>query len=141
MVGRVINGRGLRSHATAAYPQAVLLADAIFSGTAGMILAAGAGPLSNALGLPEAMLRVTGPALVPYAFLMGYLATRDRLARAWIWACVVGNLLWVAASGLLLVSGRVEPTGLGIAFVIAQALVVAAVADLEWLSFWRGSEA
>jgi hypothetical protein len=141
MVGRVINGRGIVAHATAADLQAVLLADAAITGGAGVVLALGAGPLGDALGFSSTLLRWVGLALIPCALLMADLGMRERIARRWVRACIGANLLWVIASGLLLISDWVEPTGLGIAFVIAQALVVAAVADLEWLSLRRGSEA
>ena len=47
------------------------------------------------------------------------------------------NALWVAASFGLLVSGAVTPTLLGYAFVIAQALAVALLAELQFVGFRR----
>ena len=45
--------------------------------------------------------------------------------------------LWVAASFGLLVSGAVQPTMLGYAFVIAQALAVALLAGLQFIGLLR----
>lgn len=45
---------------------------------------------------------------------------------------MVGNVLWVAASVLLLVSGVVNPTLLGEAVVLAQAAAVLLFAYLEY---------
>jgi uncharacterized membrane protein len=42
-----------------------------------------------------------------------------------------GNVLWVIASALLLVSGRVHPTPSGTGFVLLQAAVVVVFAYLE----------
>ena len=47
------------------------------------------------------------------------------------------NALWVAASFGLLLSGLVAPTPLGYAFVIAQALAVALLAELQFIGLRR----
>ncbi len=52
-------------------------------------------------------------------------------------AAVAINLLWAADSVLLLVVGRVAPTGLGIALVLAQALVVLGFAAMQWSALSR----
>ncbi len=44
---------------------------------------------------------------------------------------VAGNVAWVAGS--ILVLTMTSPTALGYAFVIAQAVVVIALADFEWM--------
>ncbi|HUG13914.1 MAG TPA: hypothetical protein VMM78_02755 [Thermomicrobiales bacterium] len=115
----------------------VLLADSLVSGGAGLLLLAAAGPLHDTLGLPAALLRVAGVTLLPWCALLIYAARRPVTPRRVVWSVVGVNLLWVAGSALLLVSGWVDPTGLGMAFVIAQAVAVLAFADLQLLGLRR----
>jgi hypothetical protein len=114
-----------------------LLADAVASGAMGVLLAAAAEPLAGWFGLPLALLREVGLLLIPYAALLGYLAARNPAPRLPAQLIVAGNVLWVIASVALLISGLVAPTALGTAFVIAQALVVAILAELQLLSLRR----
>ena len=44
---------------------------------------------------------------------------------------VAGNVVWIAASAVFAVSGWVELTGLGVAFVVAQAVAVAGLTCLQ----------
>ena len=106
-------------------------ADAVASGATGALMLFGAGPLAGLLGLPEPLLRAAGLALLPFAAFVGWLATRERPSRPLVWAVVVVNLLWVVDSAALLLSGWVAPTALGYAFVIAQAVAVAVLAELQ----------
>jgi hypothetical protein len=65
------------------------------------------------------------------------MARRAELPAWSVWLVIGGNLVWTADSLLLLVSGWVAPTGLGMAFVAAQALAVAGFAALQWLGLRR----
>jgi hypothetical protein len=112
-----------------------LLADAIASGAMGVVLAAGAGPLADWFGLSPLLLQETGLFLIPYAGLLVYLASRTVTPRAPAMMIVAGNLLWVAGSVLLLAIAA--PTSLGIAFVIAQALIVAILAEAQFIGLRR----
>lgn len=109
-----------------------LLADAAASGATGLMLALGAGPLSGLFGMPEPLLRWSGIALVPYAALIGFAASREALSRATVLAIVVVNALWVTDSFALLASGWVAPSLLGMAFVTAQALAVGVLAVAQY---------
>jgi hypothetical protein len=53
---------------------------------------------------------------------------------------VTVNALWVLDSVLLLALGPVSPSGLGTAFVLAQALVVLGFAAMQWTAL-RGAAA
>lgn len=108
-----------------------LLLDAAASGAMGAAMALAAVPLADWFDLPEALLRRAGIALVPFAALLAALGTRERVARPAVLAVVAVNLLWVAGSLLVLVTGWIEPTALGVAFVVAQALAVAVFAGLQ----------
>jgi hypothetical protein len=114
-----------------------LLADSIVSGSAALLLAVGAGPLHDAFGLSVTFLRVVGVSLLPWTALLFYAASRATAPRRLVWGIAGVNLLWVAGSVLLLVSGWIDPTGLGIAFVIAQALAVLAFAELQIVGLRR----
>ncbi len=115
-----------------------LLADAAVSRATGLVMFAGAGLLAGMLGLPEALLRYAGLILVPFAGWVAFLARQEQLSRAAIGAVVGINVLWATDSLLLLVTGWVTPNVLGVAFVVAQALIVAAFAFAQAFGM-RGS--
>jgi hypothetical protein len=115
-----------------------LILDAIASGATGLLMIAGAGLVEGLLGLPAALLRGAGLVLVPYVAFVVYAGTRDIISRSAVWTIIVANVAWAAASALLLVSGWVSPTALGYAFVIAQAVVVALLGELQYMGLRRG---
>ncbi|UZF91505.1 hypothetical protein [Bosea sp. NBC_00550] len=102
-----------------------------------LLLATAAGPLAAPLGLPEGFLRGSGLMLLPCAALLGFLASRKLLPRLVVYAVIGGNLVWIADSIAILLLGWFAPTGLGIAFVLAQAAAVAIVTELEVIGFKR----
>lgn len=110
-----------------------LLVDAATCAACGLLLVLGARVLDDLLGLPTPFLRYSGGILLVFTLLLLYLVTRTILPRAWIAAVIVANAAWAVASFLLILSGWVAPTALGYAFVIAQALVVIVLAELEYL--------
>ncbi|HYG87370.1 MAG TPA: hypothetical protein VD978_14015 [Azospirillum sp.] len=115
----------------------VLHADGIVCAAMGALLTLAAAPLAGLLGLPAPLLRVVGISLLPLAAVLIYLATRAAIPRRGVWAVIAYDVLWVADSILLLVTGWVEPTALGYAFVIGQALVVAGFAELKYVGLRR----
>ena len=115
-----------------------LAADAVASGSSGLLLALGAGPLSGLFEMPEAFLRGAGLALLPFAVLIAFMARRESLARATVLAVVVVNALWTAGSFALLATGWLAPSLIGSAFVIAQALAVGLLALAQYAGL-RGS--
>jgi hypothetical protein len=114
-----------------------LLADAVASGATGLMMIAGAGLLDGLLGLPSALMREAGLVLVPYVAFVAYVGTRETIARTAVQAIIAINVLWVAGSIGLLVSGFVAPTLLGYAFVIFQAIVVGVFAELQVMGLRR----
>ena len=114
-----------------------LLLDAAASGAMGVLFVLAAGSLAGLLGLPVVLLRYVGVFLIPFAAALLWIATRAATAAPLIMAIVVGNVLWVAASVLLLVSGVVNPTLLGEAVVLAQAAAVQLFAYLEYSGLTR----
>lgn len=118
-----------------------LLADATTSGAFGLLMLLAAGPLGHLLGLPEVLLRGAGAVLLPYVALLAWLSLRGQMHKGLVWAVILGNLLWVADSLLLLVTGWVSPTGAGYAFVIMQALVVLMYAEFQIMGLRRSEAA
>ena len=120
-----------------------LLGDAAASGATGLLLAAAAGPLGPLLGLPEPLLRVAGLVLLPYALVVGRIGMRAPVSRDAMRAVVAINLVWVADSLLLLALGPwlagLAPTGLGVAFVLFQAMVVLGFAVAQGLALRRAA--
>ena len=97
--------------------------------------------LADELGLPMALLLETGLFLVALAALLAFLARSARVAAPLVWAIVTGNVAWSAACVLLWTTGAVAPTALGIAFLLAQAAVVLALAVWEAIGLQASSPA
>jgi hypothetical protein len=119
----------------------VLLLDAVVSGACGLLMVLGAGTLGPALELPPGLLRWAGAALLPFAAAVGVLATRPAVAPRSVLALVAVNAAWVVASVAILLAGVVRPNALGVAFVVAQALVVALFAELQYAGLRRTGRA
>jgi hypothetical protein len=117
----------------------VLFVDAAVSGAAGLLMAAGAPFLSPLLGLPLGLLFWSGLALLPFVAVLVVIARRGEASRFAIIDIIAINALWVAASLGLLISGLVEPTMLGYAFVIAQAVAVALLGALQIIGLRRAA--
>jgi hypothetical protein len=115
----------------------VLLGDAAASGATGLLVLIGGGFLEGLLGVPAALLRGAGLVLLPYVAFVVYVGTRERLTRPAVWAVIICNALWTAASVLLLMGPWIAPTALGYAFVIGQALIVALLGGLQYLGLHR----
>ncbi|WP_293808445.1 hypothetical protein [uncultured Bosea sp.] len=121
--------------------RSALALDAAACAGMGLILAGAAAPLSAPLGLPMDFLRGAGLVLLPCAALLGWFAGRKTLPRLAVYAVIGINLLWIADSIAILLMGWFAPTGLGIAFVLAQAAAVAIVTELEIIGFRRSGAA
>ena len=125
------------SHASSAISRLVL-ADAATCAAMGAALTLWSGPIGQFARIPPALLFYAGLILFPIAVFMAVVATRPAIPAAGVWLIILGNIAWVAASLLLLVSGWIEPNALGTAFVAAQAVVVAVLAKLEH-GAWRAA--
>lgn len=115
----------------------ILLVDALITGATGLLLLLGADFLATLLDLPIGLLRYAGLILLPFVAFVFYLAAREQVQRSAIWLVIGINILWVAASIALLLSGWATPNGLGIAFVIFQAVVVGVFAELQYVGLRR----
>jgi hypothetical protein len=108
-----------------------LLLDAIATGATALLLLAAGGLLAGMLGLPAPLLRYAGLLLVPFVALVAWAASREQAPHHVVQTVIGANVVWVIASILLLLSGWVQPTALGYAFVIGQAVVVGVFAELQ----------
>jgi hypothetical protein len=116
-----------------------LLADAVFSGIAAILLTADASALAPLLELPEVLLRETGLFLIAYSALVGWLSSRSSLAKGLVMVVIAGNAVWTVASIVLLLSGAVTPNALGEAFVVAQAIATGVFAELQYMGLRRSA--
>jgi hypothetical protein len=119
------------------FQRRAILGDAIFSGASAVLLSFGAGALAPFLNLPETLLRESGLFLIAYAALVGWLGTRPSMPKALVVTVIAGNAAWTIASIVLLFSGAVTPNVLGEAFVMAQAIAVGALAELQYIGLRR----
>jgi hypothetical protein len=126
--------------ASTSFLRRALLVDAVASGASAVLMMAGASFLESLLGLPAPLLRGAGLILVPFVAIVGWLASRERVAASAVWAVIAMNAAWVVGSVAVLASDRFDPSTLGFAFVTAQAGTVAAFAELQYVGL-RKAEA
>jgi len=115
----------------------VLWADVAISGPFGLLLALGAGPVGDLLDLPETLLRAAGIVLLPIVAFIAWVASRTAPPRWAVLAVVDVNALWAVTSVILLLAAGLSPNALGIAFVVAQAVAVAVIAELQYIGLRR----
>ena len=109
----------------------VLALDSLSCLAMGLLMGLGAAGLAPLFGLPEGLVRGAGLALLPLAAFIFWLATRRNPPRLLVWMVILGNLGWTAESFITL--GQSQATGVGTAFVTAQALAVLGLACLEYV--------
>jgi hypothetical protein len=111
----------------------VLCVDILFSTGGALLMAVGAPFLSPLLNLPSVLLVGAGLLLVPWVLGLVLVVRRERVPKAVLIDIAGINIVWCAACFGLLVSGGIAPNGLGVAFVVAQALAVAMLGVLQVL--------
>jgi hypothetical protein len=117
----------------------VLFADAIASGASAALVLGASGPVSQLTQLPQTHLIGAGLILIPFVLGVLAVATRKVLPRGGVKAIVAVNVAWVAASLILL--AVTTPNALGYAFVIAQAVAVGVLAELQIVGLKKSREA
>ncbi|MDP3745436.1 MAG: hypothetical protein Q8Q88_00165 [Phenylobacterium sp.] len=123
--------------ASSQFLRRAFVADALASGATGVLLAFGGATLESLTGLQVALTEPAGYFLIAYAAFVGFLGVRSTLPGAVVWLVIVGNAIWAIESLMLLALGWAQPTPLGYAFVIGQALAVAAFAELQFMGLRR----
>lgn len=119
----------------------VLRVDAVLSALTAAVMLVGAEPLATWTGLPAGLVQGIGAALVPWAALLAWLASRATVARTAIGAVVALNFLWVLDCALLAFGAFGAPQGPGMAFAAVQAVGAFVVTELEWLGLKRAPAA
>lgn len=115
----------------------VLRLDAAVSGVTGLTMLALANPLGGLLDLPVELLRGAGAILLGLIAALFWLAGRSTISRTALYAVAGINLVWAIDSVVLLVTGWVDPSALGVAFVLLQAGVVLLFAELQVMAARR----
>ena len=115
----------------------VMWADAASCAATGALQVAFTDALARLTGLPAPLLMGTGVFLLAYAVAAAFMATRRTPPRTLIGLVVVGNFGWAVACVALLMSGMFAVTALGMAWVLAQALCVVVLAELQWTGLRR----
>jgi hypothetical protein len=116
-----------------------LLADATLTSIAGIVLVLAARPLGVFPDLPTSMLQIAGLIFIPFGAFAGWVGTRPRVHRPLVFVVIVVNALWAVDSVLMLLTRWVETTPIGELFVIGQAVVVAAIAEIEFIGLRRST--
>lgn len=119
----------------------VLVADALISAAAGIMMTAGAGLLQGLLQLPYSLLMAAGLALFPWAAGLLWLARKPVVPSAAVWTVIVLNIVWIAESAWVALGGSYAPNTLGQAFIGLQAVMVAVLAELEFTGLRRATPA
>jgi hypothetical protein len=131
----------MRSNSSLSFLRRVLALDAVSCGAMGLGLLLIAPTLASLFNLPVELLREAGLILLPFAALVGFLASRRQPSRIGVWAVIALNAIWVVDSVLLLFATDIAPNALGYAFVIGQAVVVGVLTELEYYGLRRASQA
>ncbi|WP_435769587.1 hypothetical protein [Nocardioides sp. SYSU DS0651] len=105
-------------------------ADAAITGVNAVAYLAAAGLLADLMGASAETYRWVGLFLAGYALAVGLYARSTMPVRLG-WVIVVGNAVWVAASLEVAATGAFDLDALGRGWVVAQAVVVAALAVLQ----------
>ena len=117
---------------SAATLRLLLALDAAVSGATGIAMIAAADVLEPLFNVPAVVMRSAGAMLLPFAAMVFFFSRPAQLTPSRAWAVVALNVAWVVASVLVLVTGWIQPTTLGLVFVLFQAVVVAALAELQF---------
>ena len=110
-----------------------LWADATVSFATGLLQVAATVRLAELTRLPTNLLGWTGEFYLVYGLFVAWLASRESPPRGLVWLVIVGHAAWAAATLALLSGGGLAPSPLGQAFVLVQALSVAALAALQFV--------
>jgi hypothetical protein len=114
--------------------------DALMSGAAGLLAAAGSTVFDGVLGVSTSFLVALG------IFLLGYAGALVLLARAGaptpgVEAVIAGNAVWALASIATVLADWLTLTTVGVVVTLAQAAAVAAVAEAQLVGLRRRGRA
>ncbi|MEX1153807.1 hypothetical protein [Parvibaculum sp.] len=114
-----------------------VLADAAASAAYCALFIAASGLVAQLTGLPAGFVFWIGVALLPWAAALALIGRAETPAAGAVETVIAGNALWVVASIAVLALGVFDLNALGVTFVVAQAVVVAILAELQFLGLRR----
>ena len=114
-----------------------LVADAAATVATGALLAVGASLLADLTGLPASATLPLGLFLIVFAAFVGWVGMQRETPCGAAMLIVIVNAAWVVASILVVLAGAFPLTLLGVAFVLVQAVAVAAFVALQWVGLGR----
>ena len=114
-----------------------LTLDAAVTAANGAAYLAAAGPVGELLGLEPALLRGVGAFLLAFACVVAVAARDDRPARPLVLAIIGANGLWAAGSLVVAIAGWGDPSTVGTVWIVLQAAVVGAFAELQLMGLRR----
>ncbi len=117
----------------------VLWVDAFSCVACGLLQVAFNAPMASLLGLPEPLLGYTGEFLLAFAAVVAWVSTRRPVPRTPVWFLMIGNFFWALGCVALLLGSDLNPTMLGTAYVLGQALTVVALAELQFFGLRRAT--
>jgi hypothetical protein len=121
--------------------QRVLWFDAATCLITGAVFLTASATVERLLAIPAPLARVLAVVLLAFGAFVAFIGTRRELIRPAAWAIVVANALWAVESVLVLLLGWLQPNALGQWFVVAQALAVAVIAELQFIGLRRARAA
>lgn len=110
-----------------------LRVDAIASGISGLAFLG----TKEFFGLPSALTSPTGVFLLVFAVGVWLAAAPRTLNAKAVITIIVLNVAWVVASVVVLATGLLPLTSLGVGYAIVQAVAVAAIAEIEFIGLRR----
>jgi len=117
----------------------VLLFDAASCALSGFGLLVFADALQQMLAIPATASQGAAIVLLVFAAGVAYVGTRGFVMRRAVWLIVSLNALWAVESVLALAFGWLEPNELGQILLIAQAVAVGAIAELQVVGVRRAA--
>ena len=108
--------------------------DAVVTGANGLAYLAAATVLDDLLGPTTSFLRLIGAFLLVYGLAVGVIAARPNPIA--VEAVIAGNVAWVVAS-IAYAASSTEPTAIGTAWTVTQAIVVGGFAVLQFAGLRR----
>ncbi|MEO3786110.1 hypothetical protein ABGB12_22500 [Actinocorallia sp. B10E7] len=118
----------------------ILWIDGVSTAASGVLLLAAARPLEDLLGLPTSWAIPLGIALLGWALAVVLVVDHPRIPPRHVTFVITGNVLSAVGLVLLALTDLVPLTGLGVAFMLLMAVVVAAYAELQFMGLRRAEK-
>jgi hypothetical protein len=115
----------------------MLWADAFAAAASSLLHLYASDVLATLLGVPQAVLAMSGIGLLVYVAAATYLAVCDPVPRTGVKALIAANWVWVGGCAVIFWMHAPALTALGQAYIAVHAVAVAALAELEWFALRR----